>query len=359
MGLPTDSADAAVVERPRWGFARRWAGMLIAVILATIPLWRGDDSPLRIPMLPQLHSLGPWFQWLPALALLAAGAVLLASAEGTRRWGWWIVAAALGTAFLLDQHRLQPWAYQSAIYAVVFATMPTQRARRWLIPLAASVYLYSGLGKLDYQFAHTVGQDFLAAIDLPWLGNLADRFEHNTLAMIALSLPLSEAVIAIGLLFTRTRRIAGTLVIALHASLILMLGPWNLDHSDGVLLWNVLLILQAWFLFVRPRFEPPHSAEPEGKAPEPEGKIPSSTTATAASPASPGQRFAMVLVMIAILMPASERWGYWDHWTSWALYSPHTSRAMVELHRAALRRVPAEMHPFLSDADGDGWYRLD
>ena len=74
---------------------------------------------------------------------------------------WWSVAACLLVSFLLDQHRLQPWAYQSAIYALVFAAIDPRRTRRYLIPLAASVYLYSAAGKFDFQFAHTVGQDFL------------------------------------------------------------------------------------------------------------------------------------------------------------------------------------------------------
>ncbi|TWU22436.1 hypothetical protein Pla52o_34920 [Novipirellula galeiformis] len=352
----TETEETGAVTRS-WGFSRLWAGMLIALILVTFPLWRGDEPLLQIPMLPFLHSWSPWGQWIPCLTLLAACAAILASAEGARRWLWWIVAAALCFAFLLNQHRLQPWAYQSAIYAVVFATMDRETARRWLIPLAASVYLYSGLGKIDYQFAHTVGQNFLAAIDLPGVGNLADRFEHNTLAMIALLLPLSEMLIGIGLLMTRTRRLAGALVIALHVSLIGMLGPWNLNHSHGVLLWNVLLIVQAWFLFLQ-------------RCPNPIDPNPSSDPGDSASTAalsatvpklnhSIGQRFAATLVILAIVMPATERWGYWDHWTSWALYSPHSSRATVELHRSAREHVPAEMHPFLIDDDDDGWYRLE
>ncbi|EMI17230.1 putative membrane protein [Rhodopirellula maiorica SM1] len=247
---------------------------------------------------------------------------------------------------MLNQHRLQPWAYQSAIYAIVFAAMDRETARRWLVPLAASVYLYSGLGKLDYQFAHTVGQNFLSAVDLPVIGNLADRFEHNTLAIIALLLPLSEALIAIGLLFHRTRRVAAVCVILLHLSLVVMLGPWNLDHSNGVLFWNVLLIIQAWFLFLKPIAEPCKTSPPQSEA------------KYAAVTESIGKRLAAAIVILAIVMPATERWGYWDHWTSWALYSPHSSRVEVQIHRSAMDQLPATIHPFLQDDNSDGWHHL-
>ncbi|WP_372725767.1 hypothetical protein [Novipirellula sp.] len=302
-----------------------------------------------------LHLLPPWIQSLPVVVILAACAAIVATAELQRAWLWWGVAVGFCVSFVLDQHRLQPWAYQSAIYAVVFATMNREMARRWLIPLAASVYLYSGLGKLDYQFAHTVGQDFLGAVELPGIGNLADRFEHNTLAMIALLLPLSEALIAMGLFIRRTRRIAGGCVMLLHLSLVVMLGPWNLDHSNGVLFWNILLIIQAWFLFVKPIAEPRESSP----SPSPSlASLASSAAAVRSASKSVGKRFAAAVVILAIVMPATERWGYWDHWTSWALYSPHSSRAEVQIHRSAIDQLPADMSPFLVDDDSDGWHRL-
>ncbi len=320
--------------------------MLIVLVLVTFPLWRGGEPSLLIPMLSTLNSLPSWVQWIPCTLILAACTAIVTTAELQRAWLWWIVAVAFCVSFVLDQHRLQPWAYQSAIYAIVFATMDRETARRWLIPLAASVYLYSGLGKLDYQFAHTVGQNFLAAANLPGIGNLADRFEHNTLAMIALLLPLSEALIAVGLLLRRTRRIAGGCVMLLHLSLVIMLGPWNLDHSNGVLFWNILLIIQAWFLFVQPH------AEPDASSPS------QSAAAIPAAGKLVGNRFATAVVVLAIVMPVTERWGYWDHWTSWALYSPHSSRAEVQIHRSAMDQLPTNMQPFLIDDDSDGWHRL-
>ncbi len=313
--------------------------MLIVLMAVTFPLWVDREPLLTVPFISIDARVLHGMSWILFLAVLAACGTVLWFGERVRSV-WWIVTIALGISFLLNQHRLQPWAYQSALYATVFAAMPFVKARRFLVPLAASVYLYSGLGKLDYQFAYTVGQDFLSAINIPGLGNLQHKYSLDTLAKISLALPAAEILIALGLIFSRTRRIAGIFLIGLHGTLILILGPWNLNHSLGVLFWNVLLIVQAWFLFVR-------------------------KSAVDAMDDIEGERQAVtqfipkILFVLALVMPLTERWGYWDHWLSWALYAPHTSRAVIEIHQTSLESLPQEMNSFLQEEDGDGWYRLD
>ncbi|TWU42895.1 hypothetical protein [Novipirellula artificiosorum] len=327
--------SAETRESSGW-LPRLWALMLLVLIGGTFPLWRGEPSALVVPMVRLPASMPHVVLWLPTLAIVLS---CLAIVIGTRfdRQGWWIVAVSLCLSFVLNQHRLQPWAYQSAIYATVFATRNPYAARRLLIPIAASIYLYSGLGKLDYQFAHTVGQDFLAAIWIPGLGSLTDRLDRSTLAAIALLLPACEALFGIGLLIPQTRRVAGCFIILMHISLIAILGPWNLGHSLGVLFWNMLLILQAYFLFLRP-IEQPTEPEP---------------------PRSVAFWVPNVLVVIAMIMPIGERFGIWDHWPSWALYAPHNSRVEVMVHQSATEKLAADLRPFLRDSDGDGWNRVD
>ena len=67
--------------------------------------------------------------------------------------------------------------------------------------------------------------------------------------------------------------------------------------------------------------------------------------------------FLWVWVLIA---PSLERIGYWDHWTSWSLYSPHTSRARIEIHQSGFEKLDESILESLSpDHDGDQWYELD
>ena len=209
-----------------------------------------------LPLIPSDSSFGAWVGRVLSAAILIGLAAVLLIPERCR-WVWWLIAGSLIGSFLVDQHRLQPWAYQSSIYAMVFASMDRATARRWLIPLAASVYIYSAAGKFDYQFAHTVGQEFLAAVT-DHLGGLFDDAVESRRVRLALMFPTVELIAGIGILFRQTRRAAAVALMAMHVGLLAILGPWNRDHSHGVLLWNVLLIAQAFLLLFQ---EPPTAAD--------------------------------------------------------------------------------------------------
>jgi hypothetical protein len=323
---------------------------LLVLLAVTFPLWLGSSDMPSIPLVDVGIRL-PGFVSAITFIVLLAGLLGVVIAPDRCRKVWWVVAGCLGVCFLLDQHRLQPWAYQSAIYALLFACMSPQRARRYLIPLAASVYLYSAAGKFDYQFMHTVGQDFLQTITRP-LGGLPDRFDDSLRARLTLIFPAAEFAIGLGLLFRVSRRGAAAGVMLMHVSLILVLGPWGLDHSTGVLVWNGLLILQAYLLMFR---SPSH----DGK--DARENIP--------SPGEPNRRPARAsvasflvsgVVLVALMAPLLERRGYWDHWTSWSLYSPHTSRVEIEVHQSAVDRLPPALQPLVAqDSGDDGWQQVE
>lgn len=323
--------------------------MLIAV---SFPLWFGVpssiDSALIVPLLSHPAGSVSFLAWIPTIVIIVACVSVLL---GTRhaRICWWVMSVSLAFSFLLNQHRLQPWAYQGAIYATVFASMSVAQAKRWLVVMAASVYFYSGIGKIDYQFVHTVGQDFLRAVWFPGFGRLTDHFDAATMFRLAYVLPISESLVAIALLIPRSRRVAGVCVIVMHVALLAILGPWNLDHSAGVLCWNGLLVVQAWFLFVSPSVHPGLDLD-EGLDFTREAKGVYSVVAP---------RISKSIMILALVMPLSERYGCWDHWMSWALYSPHTSRVEIEIHETAIDRLPAELVPYLSDDDRDQWNKLD
>jgi len=306
---------------------------VLLLIAATFPLWFPVDQG-DVPFVP-LINLG--ISNANALArastiALVSGLIGIVVAPERLRPLWWLVAGSLLVSFLLDQHRLQPWAYQSAIYAVVFATLPPRRAQSWLIPLAASIYIYSSAGKFDYQFAHTVGQEFLDMLARP-MGGLPEDWNQSLRARIALLFPAIEFAAGVGLLFRPIRRIASVVVMSMHVVLLLILGPWGLGHSSGVLVWNIALISQAYLLMIR-------------QVPRDSGRAPSVW-----APIAYG------LVSAALFAPLTERAGYWDHWTSWALYSPHNSRVDLQIHESTISGLPERLRPFVEeDTDGDRWH---
>ncbi len=325
-----------------WIFPKLWAGFLLLFVGVTAPLWFPADRSLLVPMPGVADSIPVWFDTVFSVAVCTA-ALAVIFFSGGRSWFWWIIAASLVVLFLLDQRRLQPWAYQTAIYATLFASMKPAIWRRWLMPMAASIYIYSALGKFDYQFVHTVGVEFLAAIARP-IGGLSDDLPISTWSATAYLFPATELVIGLSLLPKPSRRVAGMAAMLMHASLIGILGPWGLNHSAGVLVWNLLLMIQSWFLFVsKAGDEVCEGSQLDRQDP----------------PTRRGANLARLIVLIAILMPILERRGYWDHWPSWALYSPHNSRFEVELHGSGIRLLSASMSPFVEhDDDGDGWHSL-
>lgn len=321
-------------------FSRLWAGFLLALLAVTFRVWFPLSDFPEVPLVAGVGAAPRWCSWLAAAVVTMAATAVVINPRRFR-WAWLVVAGGLLIAILLDQHRLQPWAYQTAVYALVFASMSATQARRWLIPLAASVYIYSAAGKFDFQFVHTVGQNFLAAVAAP-VGGLPEWLGESTRTRISLLLPVTELSIGFGLLIPSLRRLAGCFAIAMHLALVALLGPWALDHSLGVLIWNLALLTQAWCLFVAPAGAGQEADDADHVA---------GVTIT--------KSVAQITVIAALLMPLSERWGYWDHWPSWALYSPHSSRVDLEFHGSVTDQLPRSARRFIArDDDGDGWSSL-
>ena len=328
-------SSSSISSENAWAFPRVWSAFLLLLVGVTFRLWLPNDYP-PVPMADWVGAIPDSVTLLPQVTFFIGGLLVLVNPERFRV-AWWLIAGGLLFSFIADQHRLQPWAYQTAIYATVFATCDPATARRTLIPLAASVYIYSAAGKLDYQFVHSVGQDFLRVPLQPF--GLFDALAAETRAKVALLFPITELVAGVLLLFPKSHRAGGWMVIAIHLSLFVLLSPLGLNHSLGVLVWNLALIAQAWFLFIKPS---PADRDEEQKV---------------------GNRFtrtiARVVVLVALLAPATERMEIWDHWTSWALYSPHNSRVDVEIHRTDSNQLPSSAQACLDDdPDDDGWHHL-
>lgn len=210
--------------------------------------------------------------------------------------------------------------------------------------MAASVYIYSALGKFDYQFAHTVGQDFLRTA-ASVIGGLPDGFDEPLRAKLALMLPTIELIAGVGLLFPLTQRICGIIVIGMHTSLIAILGPWALGHSVGVIVWNAALIFQSYWWMVRRNDDPNIHTQPQNENP-----------IANRHPISLANVVTIPIILFAMVAPMTERWGFWDHWLSWSLYSPHTSRVDVQIHRSAIGKLDDNLFQFVeAEDDDDGW----
>jgi hypothetical protein len=332
-----------------------WAIGLLSLLAVTYPLWipswllatlGSSDSFPQVPWL-AIPVSGAVLQAVDASAFSVLVIVLVGLVwKPDKRILWAAVFATLGTQILLDQQRLQPWAYQSLLYSLVLLGLPWRFAKPCLIAITISIYAYSAAGKFDFQFVHTVGTDIVQALLSPVL-----EIDGELAARLAFVLPVSELSIALLLCIPKTRRPGGYLVIALHLSLVTLLGPWWLNHSWGVLAWNGLLIAQSGFLFLQRPLELIDSdAAMDADA---------SLIARTDEAVRPLAWIAFAAVGLALIAPLFERTGYWDHWPSWALYSPHNSRAEIQIHRSGTARLPDDLKAYLHPEPGDRWLNLD
>jgi hypothetical protein len=340
------TAADLTVRRLRWVMAL-CTGLLAA---ATWPLWL-PETPV-----PQI----PWTRWAARLprgpgefALVANLAVflLLQFLDIRRTWlrcglNAYFFLASVPLLLLLDQHRLQPWVWQMLIGAGIIAMSRSSRVTlvclRWL---TISVYFWSALSKFDRAFVEGHGQVLLSGL-ADSVGLSTDIWSESLRRTLAAAMPVGEFGVAILLIAWRTRRLGLWAAIAMHAALILALGPTGLGHEWGVLIWNGFFIASAWLLFGNVA-----AGEPQASAWRPRSTHPQAGAGGSSSAwGSPSAWGAPVLTVLAVLLPALSLVGWWDWWPSWAVYSSRPAVVRMLVHEDETGRLPPTLQPHVGPA---------
>lgn len=289
-------------------------GVLLFVV--TWKLWTPQTDFPQIPFSEWLVGVPGWFDWLAVscigLGLLGVGAW---AEHASSRWAVAVFVAATVLSVSLNQHRLQPWVFLLLIHSTYLLSLTDRDAVRWMRWTIASVYIFSAISKLDYQFVFTVGKQMLETLSAFVGGDIGD-LSTSWLVSLVLLLPLGELLVGVLLLMPKTRMAAGVLAMVLHLTLLVVLGPLGLDHQLGVLVWNLFFIFQAWLLFVC-RTDP--ASEAESKSAEPGGWF--------------GKTVGMLAIAIPVtclMLPQVELPMRADHWVAWEVYAPRSSRAGIQ-----------------------------
>lgn len=311
------------------------AASALSLVFATWGLWWPTGS------FPQV----PWFAWgcavpvgvdrILLLVLLGSLASVLVTVPREKRpeWGLLIFAAVAIGLMLLNQQRTQPWMYHLVLMALVLATTGRQFAFGLLRLLTVGIYTHSGVSKLDVSFCAGLGDLFWQTARNLILGGNTNRIPGFSLW--PLLFPIGEILIAMGLIWPRTRRFALWGACAMHGTLLLMLSPWGLNHRPGVLLWNMFFLLQDLFLFSGP------TANSAGVTP---------TETVAATPCRRNYLVAAskfmppLLVAGCLIWPFAEPWGGCDVWLAWGLYAEHGEQLTIIVPESGLRKLPPIWH---------------
>lgn len=244
--------------------------------------------------------------------------------------GSWLYLIGFMVNAALNIHRIQPWAWQFAIIALLTRLAPpTVRLKsiRWL---TISLYLFSAISKFDVNFVDGVGQELLSglfsAIDFN------DRFlTESTRRAFIWSLPLGELLVGLLLMRRPWWRLGLPLSLILHIVLLLTFSPWGLNHSWGVLLWNVYFLGQNLLVFTGGE----HPAPPDQNNP-----------------------IRLSLRTAILLLPVLNWFGWWDHWPSWSLYSERYADVTIEIQADSRHKLSENLQQYLRDPSVEGWSRL-
>jgi len=307
---------------------------LLSLITATYRLWfPGTEFPL-IPMFGFLADTPIWVDWILStfLGVCTVAVIFLATSPTWRSWFWLAIAVLLVGTFLLSQHRLQPWAYQFAIVAAIFAWSSPSHATSHARYLALGIYFFSAISKLNASFVDELGADFLLTIG-KWIGGWENARNVEPYAGLSLIFPAFELLAFVLLASPWTRRYGVVAAAAMHVGLLLVLGPWGLNHSLGVLLWNLFFIFQACLLFW-PTSEQPRQAAEQG---------------TSIKVATWKLNPAPVLVLIAALVvPLGDWLGLSDPWPAWALYDSRVGRTSCFVSKFAATQLPEDWQKYVA-----------
>lgn len=327
------STDASLA-----GLVPVFTAILLFACLASIK--SAESSRATFPAIPLIgnnaFALAAKFTALGGVAVMACGWLAFLSAPYFRK----LEAVALPSLaygaifglmslFLIDQHWLQPWAWQALLIFLIDRAFNktcelknTRRKRRWWMRLACSVYFFSAVSKLDLAFIDHLGRLLVMDGLVPAVGlNAAFWSESFQRTVIAL-LPVVELLAAVCLWFVRLRHIGIALATSVHVGLLITLGPLGLDHHAGVLIWNVYFLASIWILFWRCNDSLGRQA----------GDLdPPVADPTLAGSLTPSLRKRQIAATLVLLLPAAEPFGYFDHWPGWSVYSNRSPVIRVEI----------------------------
>jgi hypothetical protein len=386
---PFFDGDPSRAERIASLLSRVLSLAALLLIAATWPLWTPQTVFPRVPFVGIFRGVPGWLEG-AALIVACCGLVLAFVAGSSRRIGRWSLAAFAGALVFLalaDQHRLQPWAYQFSLLALVLAVLPAGEGLAWARLLTASIYFYSALSKLDGTFLESGGGQIVAGL-LTFL-HAGDQLSEFSQRVLASTLAVGELLVAMGLCWRRSRRAAFVASLVMHALLLAALGPWGAQNQPGVLLWNVFFIVQNIVLFGFAGERGASTAPPLVRllqhggwhwrlVRQCPGALDVDRTLADKPPVPPANHHFAVdsllrlvtwtgaaircMLVFALIFPLTEPFGLCDVWPAWAVYATGPERLRVLIDAADRQRLPAALQRLTDEprfVDGRCMVRID
>lgn len=296
----------------------------VSLLLCLACSWRLWLSTRLYPLVPAL-GLVPRFPW-PLDAIVLALLVGLLAGLVVRPLSKPLVAGGvvlLAILFAQDQSRLWPSFYE--FFLLLLLLLAHRRdggepeAARTLDGMRfvlAAAYAWGGIQKLNSRFFHD---------EFPWfIQPLTDLVPGPVpgLPVLGAAAAVFEVLFGIGLLTRRFRRIALGEALAMHAVILVCIGPLRGNWNDAAWVWSLATAALAWLLF---QAAPPFAFR---------------TMLSAGPPRGLPQAAAVLLVG---LMPLFNNFNRWDSALSFNVYTGNVTVAHVVMPAGSAARLPREI----------------
>jgi hypothetical protein len=270
-----------------------------------MPVWSG------LPPIPF-----PFDYVMVAALILVLGAVAVARRPGRPLAALLLIAGGLS---ILDQTRWQPWLYQ---YLFMFGALARYHwghttgvvALNSCRVIMASTYLWSGLHKLNREFATQTFAWILGFLH-PLPAHLASRY----LILLAVGAALGEASLGVGLMTVRWRRPAVVAAILMHLFILITLRKIMLLWP-----WNIAMIAFIVLLFSNTQLRAREILSPRN-----------------------GWYHVAVVILFAIL-PALSLVHLWDSYLSFAMFSGDVKGARVYISDGVRADLPSTVRAYVT-----------
>jgi hypothetical protein len=222
--------------------------LAMSSILTFAISWRFWTPYRTFPVVPYLNFLNPSQLSVVVFAFACIGLVI-ACTQKYRALG--LGAFLFGTAFLVleDQSRLQPYIYLEMIIALGLLWHTLKGASLTSIRMAlVCVYFWSGAHKLNVNyFSHVFPWVLFGGRITHGLSFLA--YHPTILKTMALLSALMETGAAVLLYYPAMRKFGIAMVIIIHVTALLLIGPLGLNYAPVVWPWNFAMMAYTIILF--------------------------------------------------------------------------------------------------------------
>lgn len=244
----------------------------------------------------------------------------------SKRCRYLIVSIVLtGLLVVLDLTRLQPWVYQYALMLAIVACLREDEtnettARSVIVAeglVIATLYLWSGVQKLNWSFSHDVIPGLLKEAGIYW-----PSVNSSYLWAVGFGVAICEALIGVGLLIRRTRSVAVMLAVGMHLLVLLTLVlAWR---NSVVWLWNIAMIVMVVLVFSRTDITLLRHSLRWSRVSDVIAHLPKA------------------IILICGLVPALSFFGWWDQYLSAALYSGKSPVGVIRISESVRGRLPGK-----------------